>query len=32
MPERGVEFVLHESDVTPHDWTAVVLTVVQQER
>jgi hypothetical protein len=30
-PERGVEFVLHESGVTPDDWTAVVLTVVQQE-
>jgi hypothetical protein len=30
-PERGVEFLLHESDVTPDAWTAVVLTVTQQE-
>jgi hypothetical protein len=29
--ERGVEFLLHESDVTLDDWTAVVLTVEQQE-
>jgi serine/threonine protein kinase len=29
--ERGVEFLLHESDVTSGDWTAVVLTVAQQE-
>jgi serine/threonine protein kinase len=29
--ERGVEFLLHESDVTPDDWSAVVLTVTQQE-
>ena len=30
-PERGVEFLLHESAVLPDAWTAVVPTVVQQE-